>query len=608
MSSTNKTTHYELPQFVENDIFNPLVDDNDAYDKIDTALHNIADAEADDAAEIVAAKGRLDTIEGKVDNLETQNGTNVLTTVAQTLSGAVNELKSGEDSLDGRLDVVEDDINNVTTGLKVKVAALEQQCGSEVLETTAQTLSGAVNEIVTKGLAEPYAPIKIGEFIYTNSTTHKKTKVKYAIIDKAYKPRLVMAGDTFKKDGAFVVEDVGVVSVREKATVACNASSVHSSWTTSGTVIIDGDVKHINDTDETEWGAYDLENLYMTADGTLHVIDAFASIQEMTALSPVWSFNGFTSIYKNGAINDVLDRTAKDPHTVIAQNNLGDYLVMTTGGRKYDDSGMDFDDIVDAIMNTLSFNAVLIYNCDGGGSSALLTHQIRMNELIDATPRKVPTMLVFCADVTDTYSDYESGYSEYISDINNKKVNTNITIDNENANINIVGQNGANEIASVGISYYKGIRDNSDNEYDYTRLMKLGYSNTSKNVYLEALDANNNYREHLLLDYQNNKAELLGKQVMRGSHIYTKTGSITTSSSAIIDSNDILGSNVLTTDSVLIEAISTDNNIALIPFIYNGRYLFVAENPKDHTQIISSDVNYRITWITGMYKEAYPTT
>ena len=147
MSSTNKTTHYELPQFVENDIFNPLVDDNDAYEKIDTALYNIADAEADNAAEIVGIKGRLDTAEGKVTALETQNGTDVLTTVAQTLSGAVNELKSGEDSLDGRLDVVEDDINNVTTGLKAKVTALETQNGSEVLETTAQTLSGAVNEL-----------------------------------------------------------------------------------------------------------------------------------------------------------------------------------------------------------------------------------------------------------------------------------------------------------------------------------------------------------------------------------------------------------------------------------------------------------------------------
>lgn len=155
MSSTNKTTYYELPQFVDNDIFNPLVDDNDAYSKIDTALHNIADVEADNASDIVDIKSRLSGAEDDIDALETQNGSDVLTTVAQTLSGAVNELKSEDSALDNRITTVEDDINNVTTGLKVKVAndelnitALQQQNGNEHLSTVAQTLSGAVNELM----------------------------------------------------------------------------------------------------------------------------------------------------------------------------------------------------------------------------------------------------------------------------------------------------------------------------------------------------------------------------------------------------------------------------------------------------------------------------
>lgn len=165
MSSTNKTTYYDLPQYVDNDIFNPLVDDNDAYSKIDTALHNIANAEADDANEIVSVKGRLDSAEGAVDALEAQNGDSTLTTTAQTLSGAVNELDGDISALAGRVGIVEDDINNASTGLKVKVAsldddvnnastglktkvsALETQNGDSVLTTTAQTLSGAVNEL-----------------------------------------------------------------------------------------------------------------------------------------------------------------------------------------------------------------------------------------------------------------------------------------------------------------------------------------------------------------------------------------------------------------------------------------------------------------------------
>ena len=148
MSSTNKTAHYELPQFVENDIFNPLVDDNDAFSKIDTALYNIANAESASADEITAVKNRVSTVEGKVTALETQNGDTPLTTSAQTISGAVNELKAGEDALDARLDVVEDDINNATTGLKVKVAANTQSITDEA--TTRANEDTALDNRITE--------------------------------------------------------------------------------------------------------------------------------------------------------------------------------------------------------------------------------------------------------------------------------------------------------------------------------------------------------------------------------------------------------------------------------------------------------------------------
>lgn len=130
MSSTNKTTHYELPQYVENDIFNPLVDDNDAYGKIDTALYQIANAEAETAGEIVSLKNRVTGAESDIDALELQNGSAVLTTTAQTLSEAVNELNAGEQAMDARVDIVEDSINNPSTGLAVKMASAENNITS----------------------------------------------------------------------------------------------------------------------------------------------------------------------------------------------------------------------------------------------------------------------------------------------------------------------------------------------------------------------------------------------------------------------------------------------------------------------------------------------
>ena len=141
MAHTNKTTNYELPQYVGSDIINPLVDTNDAYQTIDTQMKANADAAAEAASAASGVGDRATTLEGKVEALETQNGSEVLTTTAQTLSGAVNEI-------DGEL-------NTPTTGIVARVVAagtditnLKNQCGNTPLDTTAQTLSGAINELL----------------------------------------------------------------------------------------------------------------------------------------------------------------------------------------------------------------------------------------------------------------------------------------------------------------------------------------------------------------------------------------------------------------------------------------------------------------------------
>lgn len=140
---TNETVNYKLSQFVGTDIPNPLVDYNGDMEKIDTAIKNVADA--------AVAEG------DRVTALETQNGSETLDTTAQTLSGAVNELKGGVDGLDTRMTTAEGKIitdestlatavSNIST-LAGKVSAVETKVGSAVLVTTAQDLSGAVNEL-----------------------------------------------------------------------------------------------------------------------------------------------------------------------------------------------------------------------------------------------------------------------------------------------------------------------------------------------------------------------------------------------------------------------------------------------------------------------------
>lgn len=143
MAHTNETVNYHLSQFVGTDIPNPLVDYNGDMGKIDTAIKNVADSAVSEGGRITA--------------LETQNGSEVLATTAQTLSGAVNEIDGEVGAIDTRLTTAEGKITsdegtlatavgNIST-LSGKVSALETKVGSAVLTTTASDCSGAINEL-----------------------------------------------------------------------------------------------------------------------------------------------------------------------------------------------------------------------------------------------------------------------------------------------------------------------------------------------------------------------------------------------------------------------------------------------------------------------------
>lgn len=162
MAHTNSTAHYHLPQYIGTDIINPLVDTNQAYEDIDTALYEQGQGVA----------GVVDDI----DALKIQNGDSALDTTAQTLSGAINELKSGADALGIRVTDSETDIStlqtqmstatgNITT-LNTSVAGLQTEMASKAsttalnnltvkvgtgnLNTTAQNCVDAINEVLAE--------------------------------------------------------------------------------------------------------------------------------------------------------------------------------------------------------------------------------------------------------------------------------------------------------------------------------------------------------------------------------------------------------------------------------------------------------------------------
>ncbi len=109
MGATNHTTNYSLPQFVGSDKPSWLTDINGAFEDIDDGMKANADAAAGAAGDVASLGSRVTTAEGNITSLQGSVG---------TLNG--------------------------------KMASAETKIGSAALDTTAQNLSGAVNEINAK--------------------------------------------------------------------------------------------------------------------------------------------------------------------------------------------------------------------------------------------------------------------------------------------------------------------------------------------------------------------------------------------------------------------------------------------------------------------------
>ena len=107
MSHTNATANYELSQFLGSDKPAWLTDYNGDMLKIDTALNNNADAIATNAQDIddieaaIGAEGldgRLTTAENAINDIEVLLGDTELPTTAQSVTGAIAELKNVNDN------------------------------------------------------------------------------------------------------------------------------------------------------------------------------------------------------------------------------------------------------------------------------------------------------------------------------------------------------------------------------------------------------------------------------------------------------------------------------------------------------------------------------
>lgn len=155
MAHTNETPNYHLPQYVGTDIINPLVDTNGAYSAIDTALKDIADNEVADGVAIDALEATVgDNTAGLVKDvadIQTEIGDSILTTDAQTLTAAINEIDSHTDTNTQNISTNAGNITALQTNKAdaSSVTALSNSIGGLSIEHFYQTIEITADGVKT---------------------------------------------------------------------------------------------------------------------------------------------------------------------------------------------------------------------------------------------------------------------------------------------------------------------------------------------------------------------------------------------------------------------------------------------------------------------------
>lgn len=163
MGSTNKTTNYELSQFIGTDKPSWLNDyDNDML-KIDTAIKNNATAAAGAQSTANTADGKADANAIAIGTLDTQintPSTGLAAVVAEntssigTINGAIGNtaLPTTAQTITGAIDELDTDITTGISGINTKLTGVLAYIGDQTFESSSdgvKTIGTQINELIT---------------------------------------------------------------------------------------------------------------------------------------------------------------------------------------------------------------------------------------------------------------------------------------------------------------------------------------------------------------------------------------------------------------------------------------------------------------------------
>ena len=251
MASTNKTTNYELSQYIGTDKPTYLTDYNQDMSKIDAGIH-AAKSEADTNANAIGDLSSLTTtaktsLVAAANEIDADVATNTNNIATNTSNIATNTTHIGT-------------LANLTTTSKTDLVVAANEINAKVgntanLETTTKTsLVAAINELVeyhNLGAATQYNNGS-SDVTLTNCTSHggylfvsKSTDGDiFKVYGKLYMIPNSSAGGTITlkntgvtTDTEYTINDVGIASGRDDGLVS--KSSINLTVKTNGDIVID---------------------------------------------------------------------------------------------------------------------------------------------------------------------------------------------------------------------------------------------------------------------------------------------------------------------------------------------------------------------------------
>jgi len=253
-----------------------------------------------------------------------------------------------------------------------KISQLKGQI-ENCLASISTKLEGTPISVSTGSTTTASGAIEYKTFRYV-SDTNSGTTIWYAVIPKDHMPLLAVGKDNYNK---MTSEAPSAIAQRKGAVLGVNCCIT---GTGSGILYTDGHLVSNN------WTSGEGQTLYMTQDGKLEVVtNNRTSVKGILSQNPVWATQGFYTIIRDGKFDQWNTDIAKSKHprTFIGQDYDGNYIVGVCTGRQKGEAGMNFQEIYDFVTTQVSNNVRILYNADGGGSSAFVYNGQKLNPNTD---------------------------------------------------------------------------------------------------------------------------------------------------------------------------------------------------------------------------------